>query len=197
VKRKWSSEVKVDGATGYLFITSTDGESITHLFDAELAGEVAAHRWFPAATGEYAGTRLDGRQTTYYLHWLALGMPGGHGLKVHVDHINQKPMDSRRVNLRVVPSRINHHNQRRQSSAGVCIQRDARGYFRVRVRFANERIFHPGFCLLSDAERCRDDFLAIAQAVDRGLRQAPNKSELKAISDRIRVPYKRIKKAQR
>lgn len=196
MKRRWSSTVHIEGQTGYLTLASADGESIARLFDADLAEEVAAHQWFPAANGEYAGYRQAGHRV-YYLHWLALGLPGGHGSKIHVDHVNQNPNDSRRANLRIVRSRMNHHNQRRQSPLGVCIRPSARGYFGVRVRFGDTGIYHPAFRLLSDAHRCRDEYLAIAQAVDAGLRPYPDKAELKAISDRVRTVVPRKKRASR
>lgn len=194
MRRVWESSVRVEGSTGYLVIShATDGRVLTHLFDADIADQVEARRWYPAANGEYAGTVSDGHRT-YYLHWLVLGLPGGHGNKTHVDHINRDPSDSRRANLRIISHRVNHYNQRRQSPLGVCIMPSAKGYFGVRMRFAEQRIYHPAFRLLADAQRCRDEYRTIADAVDAGLRPPPSKDELRAISDRIRTKIPRARK---
>lgn len=187
-RRRWASWVHVDGSRASLVLVSLqNSERLVFSIDPEAAARVAEHAWFP--TCGYAATRPpDAPTKNLYLHWVVLGITGGLGMKTHVDHINRDRSDNRRANLRIGTARANHHNQRRQSKYGPCIYAASKpGFFNVRMRFGKTRVFHPCFGRLADAVRCRDLYLAVAQAVDDGRRLPPDKAELKAISDSVRA----------
>lgn len=93
------------------------------LVDDEDFEELAGYSWRAAynpQTGSYyacRAVRLRGRATTQRMHRRIMGLQIGDGLQV--DHINHDTLDNRRSNLRVVTSRGNNSNRRKQSIFGV------------------------------------------------------------------------------
>lgn len=180
--RKWSQQIGVMDGVGVLQLEHPDGRQATHWFDADLFSEVSLHNWHDSRG--YAITTRNGEKIR--LHWLPTGIAHGVGFSINVDHKNHNTYDSRRSNLRVVPTRENGHNRLDQSKDGACIVLNRPGCYQVRVAFGKYRVFTPGFNSLLSAKECKLRYLEIANECGMGIRPVPTKTELKTISDDIR-----------
>lgn len=76
-------------------------------------GWLSQHKWYAKKTGDngsfYAARfqRINRQGTTIYMHRVLTSCPAGK----EVDHINQKPLDNRRANLRVCTKQENLANR--------------------------------------------------------------------------------------
>lgn len=182
--RKWQQELEYgDENIAILHLRHPDGRVGIHWFSTRMWDQVAALNWCESPQG-YAYARLPGMTTR--LHWLAVGKKAGNGRSMNVDHINGNNRDSRDTNLRIVSKRGNSHNPNNvnRSVSGLCVIRRGTSY-RVRVMFSGIHIYQPSFKSVTDAETCRDMYLAIAELFDAGKRPAPTKNELKSVADKI------------
>ncbi len=78
------------------------------IFDKSDLDIISKHHWFKNC-GVYAAATIN--RKTVFLHGLLMGRTGSHSIVI--DHINQKLLDNRRLNLRIVPSNINVINSQK------------------------------------------------------------------------------------
>jgi hypothetical protein len=111
MSRVWIKELD-DGRTEYVAHQIDVGEFVS-LVDTDDADRVAEYKWHPQRTAEgrlyakaNAKPRVNGTQTTLFLHRFILGFPDG-----EVDHINGDGLDNRKANLRVASRAQNAANR--------------------------------------------------------------------------------------
>lgn len=142
------NHVDVRDGVAYMDLVDRAGNqvAVTLIDEADLVKAMSLQlRWSAVIRGDdvrvIASKCCAGKKSTIQLHRFLMDAPDG----MHVDHINQNPLDNRRKNLRIVTGAQNQQNTRRFRRSkdlpkGV---RRCAGKYRVTIGL-NGRIFNFG-----------------------------------------------------
>lgn len=182
INRIWDQVIGVFPPYLSLTLIHPDGRGHTHWTDLCHLEEVQTRNWYEVIDG-YAATGGT-KERRMCLHWLPLGKPP-EGMKI--DHIDKNTFNSCRNNLRIVPNRVNMHNASNHGEWGPCITHNSRDKnWQIQMNMGGKPIYKPCFTDPDKAIKCRDEFLLLANAYDRGDISLPSYQELVNIAHKIR-----------
>lgn len=93
----------------YIEVPASHGEQIAHvLLDVEDHERLGPRR---LSIGSHGYAQMWNGFTVCLLHRWLMDVPGGTGYRLIVDHINRRPLDCRRSNLRLVTPSVSNLNR--------------------------------------------------------------------------------------